>query len=58
MRFVRIRPWLHNPGDHAQALGATLRFQFLGRANHLHESRIDRASGVVILRALQRGRAS
>jgi hypothetical protein len=58
MRFVGIRPWLHNPGDHARALGTTLRFQFRGLANDLHASKIDRASGVVILRALQRGRAS
>jgi hypothetical protein len=26
--------------------------------NHLHASKIERASGVVILRAVQRGRAS
>ena len=58
MRFVGIRPWLRNPGDHARALGATLRFQFRGIANDLHASKIDRASGVVVLRALKRGRAS
>jgi hypothetical protein len=58
MRFASIRPWLHNAGDHTGALGTTLRFQFRGVVNHLHASKIDRASGVVILRALQRGRAS
>jgi hypothetical protein len=58
MRFISIRPWLHNPGDHARALGSALRFQFRGVANDLHPSKIDRASGVVILRAVKRARAS
>jgi hypothetical protein len=58
MRFVSIRPWLHNAGDHTRALGTALRFQFRGAVNHVHASKIDRASGVVILRAMQRGRAS
>jgi hypothetical protein len=58
MLFVSIRPWLHNAGDHTPALGTALRFQFRGAVNHLHASKIDRASGVVILRAVQRGRAS
>jgi len=58
MRFVSIRPWLDNAGDRTRALGTTLRFQFRGIVNDLHPSKIDRASGVVILRTLQRGRAS
>lgn len=58
MRFVSIRPWLHNAGDHTRALNSTLRFQFRGIVNDLHASKVDPASGVVILRALQRGRAS
>lgn len=58
MRFVSIRPWIHNAGDHTRALSSTLRFQFRGIVNDLHASKVDRASGVVILRALQRGRAS
>jgi hypothetical protein len=58
MRFARIRPWLNNPGHPARALGTTLRFQFRGMVNQLHPSKIDRASGVVILHAWQRGRAS
>jgi hypothetical protein len=58
MRFVSIRPWLRSAGDRTRALGTALRFQFRGVVNRLHASKIDRASGVVILRAVQRGRAS
>lgn len=58
MRFAGIRPRLHNPGNHARALGGTLHFEFRGIPNELHPSRIDRASGLVILISSQRGRAS